>query len=299
MFTTTPRPDRITVGQLVVRYLAWCAQHRAPKTREWYAQMLCQWQASGCVSRSTPAREVRGHHVSRWASSGPAKGAKVKSITTTTQRKRIVCVQRLFNWAMREGYLDSNPVQTIELPPPSYTRGLTLTDDQRRDVLAACRSEPVRQFVLALMLTGARPQEVRRVCRRHHDPKRMTWTFPPSEAKNNRLRIVHLPDQVNSLCVELAKTSTDGPLFRLPSGGPWTLNAMRLHFRQLQNRTGIKRLTAYSLRHDYATRLLAAGVSPEVVRVLLGHSSLDMVARHYSHIHERTDLLREALGHLS
>lgn len=251
------------------------------------------------MRRSTPAREVRGHQVSTWASSGPAKGARVSQITSTTQRKRIVCVQRLFNWAAREGYLDANPIQKIELPPPSYTRGLTLTDEQRMDVLAACRSTPVRRFVEALMLTGARPQEARRVCRRHYDPERMTWTFPPAEAKNHRLRVVHLPERVNALCRELSEAASDGPLFRLPSGGPWTLNAMRLHFRQLQLRTGIKGLTAYSLRHDFATRMLANGVSPEVVRVLLGHSSLDMVARHYSHIHQRTDLLRSALSAIS
>ncbi len=43
-------------------------------------------------------------------------------------------------------------------------------------------------------------------------------------------------------------------------------------------------MTPYSLRHKFATDLLAAGTDPGTVAKLMGHTSTDMIFAHYQHV---------------
>jgi len=51
----------------------------------------------------------------------------------------------------------------------------------------------------------------------------------------------------------------------------------------------------YAMRHSYSTRLLEAGVDSLTVSTLLGHKDATMLARHYAHISNKGDHLRNAL----
>ena len=51
-------------------------------------------------------------------------------------------------------------------------------------------------------------------------------------------------------------------------------------------------LTMYRLRHTYCTDLEAAGVPINVAKYLMGHSSIELTARVYTHI--RDDTLADA-----
>jgi len=48
-----------------------------------------------------------------------------------------------------------------------------------------------------------------------------------------------------------------------------------------------KRASCHTLRHTFATQLLNAGASLEVVKELMGHRSLDMMLR-YTQLYDRT-----------
>ena len=66
---------------------------------------------------------------------------------------------------------------------------------------------------------------------------------------------------------------------------PAVLNVM---FTRLSKKTGIY-VYPHLFRHTYATRLLRAGYSPERVKYLLGHTSIQTTLDFYSHVQE-TDL---------
>ncbi|MGX8718245.1 MAG: tyrosine-type recombinase/integrase [Desulfovibrio sp.] len=63
------------------------------------------------------------------------------------------------------------------------------------------------------------------------------------------------------------------------------IDSIQKGWEAAKKRAGITRkLPAYSLRHKFATDLLAAGADPGTVAKLMGHSSTDMIFAHYQHV---------------
>jgi integrase len=87
-----------------------------------------------------------------------------------------------------------------------------------------------------------------------------------------------------------------GPLFRGPrGGGRFTQNGIRCRFRRLRKKLPhLKGVIAYAYRHTFATDALVNGVGIAQTAELLGHTSTDMVMRHYSHLSEKVEHMREA-----
>lgn len=55
--------------------------------------------------------------------------------------------------------------------------------------------------------------------------------------------------------------------------------------KQVADRAGIdKRVYTHLLRHSFITNALRAGMSPMLVTKIVGHSSLRMIERVYSHL---------------
>jgi integrase len=84
-----------------------------------------------------------------------------------------------------------------------------------------------------------------------------------------------------------------GLLFRSWNGGPFSRQAFVMKFTRLSGYVG-RKVTAYSLRHSFASRALASGESDAIVAALLGHANTAMIHKHYSHLSEFGRQLREA-----
>ena len=70
----------------------------------------------------------------------------------------------------------------------------------------------------------------------------------------------------------------------LPLGARQIRNRMTRYLHRAQI---TKRYSPHSLRHTFATQLLNAGASLEVVKELMGHRSLQMTLR-YTQLYDRT-----------
>lgn len=67
-------------------------------------------------------------------------------------------------------------------------------------------------------------------------------------------------------------------------------------FKTLQRRIGLPGWSFHSLRHHFISELVRAGASVEAVRLLAGHSKLDVTQRY---VHANGDDVREAVARLS
>lgn len=72
-------------------------------------------------------------------------------------------------------------------------------------------------------------------------------------------------------------------IFLDQNGEPISENAMKSLFARLKKRSGIDRLHPHLLRHTFATSYIMSGGSVEMLRILLGHESIETTQK-YMHV---------------
>jgi integrase len=149
-----------------------------------------------------------------------------------------------------------------------------------------------RQFLTALQETGCRPGEISAVEATHVNQETGVWVLP--QHKTGKPRTVFLTDAMLALTRELVALRPTGPLFLNSRGKPWNRNAIRIRFRNLRKKfPQFGHFTAYSFRRAYVTDAMERGLGVAQVAELVGHTSTDMVMRHYSQLQARTQYMRD------
>ncbi len=78
-------------------------------------------------------------------------------------------------------------------------------------------------------------------------------------------------------------------------GGRWDRHALAHRLRRLRGRAGLPAdCTAYTLRHKFGTDGVKNGLNLKVLATLMGHSQITTTSKHYVHVDNDFDLLREA-----
>lgn len=101
-------------------------------------------------------------------------------------------------------------------------------------------------------------------------------TVRAAAAKSGRTR--HLPLNAEALTA-LSRWKTQGA----GAGRVFPVADVKTAWRSLLERAGVANLRWHDLRHDFASRLVMAGVDLNTVRELLGHADLKMTLR-YAHL---------------
>lgn len=252
-----------------------------PLTYEFYRRhCLGFWKHAGTID----AAEVRPLHVTAWVAG--------RNWGPTTCHGAITAVKRMFRWAKREGHLEVNPLADMEKPTPRR-RETILSDEDVARVMDAVKDRPFRELLQFVRETGSRPSEAMGVEAKHVSVDRSEIVM---ESKTGR-RVIHLTRAALALCLDLAGRWPDGPLLRNTDGNPWTRNATACRFGRLRSKLGLgPEATMESFRHEWITDGLAAGVPAKTMAELAGHSSIAMIDRHYSHLGERREHLKEAVA---
>jgi len=226
-----PRDRRVSPHSLVAiidEFLDWVQRHRSPESYEAYRYRLQRFAER--YPNLSPGR-LRPHHVEKWADS--------YDIKQTTRRNYLRAVKRCMKWARRQGYIDANPIEDLEVPA-AESKEVVITPDEFEQLLSYVRDETFRDLVVTAWETGCRPQEVLRVESRHVDLANQRWVFGKSEAKMKRFsRVVYLTDEAAAITRRLVLKHPEGPLFRNSRGAPWTTMAVNCGFIRLQQRIGI------------------------------------------------------------
>ncbi|MBK7876312.1 MAG: site-specific integrase [Planctomycetes bacterium] len=143
------------------------------------------------------------------------------------------------------------------------------------------------------------------------DVERCLLTRRGETTKNGKTRVLPLRrDYVNELValrpiherVLWRDVLPTDRLFLTPEGSPWdpiSNNALRI-FRRLLECAEIDRtdtrghvIDLHALRHTCATRLARSGVPITTTQKLLGHSTVELTARYYTHV--EVEDLRDAI----
>jgi integrase len=193
-----------------------------------------------------------------------------------------------FNWCVSEKLINENPIKRIKRPTPTRRNAYMTEEDITRIIEAA---KPDLALVVKFLAdTGIRPQLVEKLCAAD-----INWDegFAMGFSKGAPYKI-YLPKWWLAKLRELASQYPTGPLFRPMVTDKWTPKNIKDRLAYVTKRLNINKC-AYSIRHGFATRMLAKGVSVPVVAQLLNHADWKMISKVYSHIDKMSHLMREAI----
>lgn len=212
--------------------------------------------------------------------------------SSTTRATYLSVVLGLLRWA---------GVPTRVGLPPVESRGAEtcLTDAQFAEVLAALptgkRAGDLRELLVALRETGARPQELAGLAAEAVD--RAGGCALLSQHKGRRhtaRRTVYFNTAALAVLEAQRRKYGSGLLFRTRYGRQYRPKFIIKALLKVSKKLGF-RVIAYGLgRHSFATRALVAGVPDAIVAELLGHRGTAMVTAHYGHVGAQSRVLREA-----
>jgi integrase len=281
---TTIRYAQLSVPDLCDLFLRSQTELIKPSTIAWYNGHLNRF-CRAKEHRTLRVRDVRRFHLTNWI-------AAQADWNGSTKRGAIIAVTRVFNWASVEGYLSENPFLKYKRPEMGV-RSMAPPEDVAK-VVAAITSANVREYVLALAETGARPGELAKATAESLNRQTRTLAVVGKAGP----RTVTLNATAFALICDLAERRPAGPLFLTPRGKEWSTNAARLVFKRLRAKTGVANVTSYTFRHAFATEAVARNVNAFLVADLMGHKDLDMINKVYNHsaqstLHEAAEQARK------
>lgn len=193
-----------------------------------------------------------------------------------------------FEEAVEDGLVYQNPARRLTMPKTKEGTRRALTGAERRALLKVCETHRHGLWALAMLYAGMRPSETARMIGKHIDINGLKLFIDGTKTKGSK-RVVPIPANFAAMLREAAARPFDH-VFVNGQGRPLTKSNMRRMWKAIIRAMNIEMgcivfrneiippfavaadLTAYCLRHTYATDLEAAGVSINVSMRFLGHT---------------------------
>src|SRR5215204_2609751 len=174
----------ITLRTVAVNYLErFAAERLRPKTlTETRRYLNVSWK---------PLHGLGLNHIDRRAVAVRLSEIARENGPIAANRSR-VALSAFFNWAMREGLSDRNPVIGTNRPADERSRDRVLSDEELAAIWGACRDDHFGRIIRLLLLTGQRREEVAGMQWSELDLTRSLWTIPGDRTKNGRTHEVPL-----------------------------------------------------------------------------------------------------------
>jgi integrase len=204
----------------------------------------------------------------------------------------------MFQYAIEHEYVETtNPVVGTRPRKLETDRNRILSDDELRAIWLALDAmpNPGRSFVRALVLTGARHSEVRRLPWAEINGD--LWTLPAERNKAARDFEIPLSAQMNGL---LAAMQKQGPYVFSIDGGekPWTgTHRFKL---ALDRQSGVTGWVWHDIRRTVRSKLAELSVPYEIAERVLNHAmtKLERVYNRHSYRQEKAQALQRWADHL-
>jgi len=195
---------------------------------------------------------------------------KEKRLASSTLRTQIFGIKFLYTKTLQK------PWPTLKLLRARRREKLPVVLDpaEAKRLLAVERSPVARMCATLMYSCGLRISEALNLKVTDIDSKRMVVIV--RSGKGNKDRHIPLPRRTLDLLRDYWRRHQPKTwLFITPDARPLADHSVRYFLKKARLDTGIrKRVSCHTLRHSYATNLMAKGVDVRVIQVLLGDRSL-------------------------
>lgn len=246
--------------------------------------------------RPEPISKIKPSHVQAWITAEIKRG-----LAPSTVRTRLNYVQMAFRAAVLDRVIAANPAQTAKAPRTrrADVTMRVLTVEQISAVLEA--SGDFRPFVEVCVFAGLRLGEAAGLqlgdvhfLARAIDVRRQVQGSTHKAAKlvppkYGSERTIYVPGELTaSLSAHTSRLQLSDPgeqLFRTELGRLWQRNNAGGEWRRIRNAAGLAEdVTLHTLRHTFASNLIASGCDVVTVQRALGHSQPSITLNVYSHL---------------
>ncbi len=241
---------------------------------------------------------------------------KMPTLSPSTVKHMHVVLNQALTQALKERRILVNPTKAVKPPKVTRPEAAFLTNDQINVLLGKVSGDQWYNVFLFTLGTGMRLGEVcalrwenvdlvngvvkvRESVKRvsndvPEEPKTKLLIQPPKSEKGKRN--IPLPGVVLAelkrhrvrqaeLKLQIGELYNDHDLvFAWEDGRMVDPGYLSKRFKKIIDQCGYKGITFHSLRHSYASALLAMGEHPKVVQELLGHAQISMTLDTYSHV---------------
>lgn len=305
-----PDKGKATVGEIAERWEQLAGKTGTRANRRHLVQQLGRLE-------DIPVGQLRTPHITEWVAELEAGRSWAGNEPVAVSTIRTLCAQlsgALHN-AVEDGLIAKVPrIPRPAKPPQSISRSELVTVEEVRALAEAARvgvkgtrngggvraSATLSRMILTAAGTGLRPGElaglrVRSVdfLRREISVLEQAGTLAtderrPLKTKASRRVVPFGDDVLELLSTELRENPVDDRaenVFRSPRGLTFTANTVANTFRRLRDHLGLdETVTFKSLRHFYASTLIAAGTSVVTTAEYLGHASPAITLEVYAHL---------------
>ncbi|MCB2135108.1 MAG: site-specific tyrosine recombinase XerD [Rhodobacteraceae bacterium] len=263
--------------------------------------------------------EWLGHRGSRFAAASRSDiedylvGCEATGLSRATRARRLSAIRQLYRFAFEEGHRADNPAIQIAGPPKSRHLPKTLTVAEVEALLAASRegardeAERLRNICLMELLyaTGMRVSELVSlpVTAARGDP-RMLMVL----GKGRKERMVPLSAPAKAALADwiaardaaeekarLERGAKPGKFLFPARGAAGHLTRQAFHglLKGFAATAGIDpaKVSPHTLRHAFATHLLAGGADLRAIQTMLGHADISTTEIYTHVLHERLEKL--------
>lgn len=257
---------------------------------------FCAWY------RSHGPATYRQLHVAFFT--GYLQSLQAAGLKTSTMARHLVSVKMFFRYLMLEGVVAESVVDLVSSPKLWQHLPKVLSPDMVDRLLAAPNKRdrwPLRDRALLALLyaTGCRASEV---CGLKLSDLHLEANFCRCLGKGNKERLVSL-NPVAIAAVEaylryerpqLALRDSEGALLLSQRGRPLNRITVWKLVKRYAARVGVSRsVSPHTLRHSFATHMLAGGAEIRALQELLGHASI-RTTQIYTHVdHSRLKSIHE------
>ena len=248
--------------------------------------------------------DIRGEHIQKLYNDLNKEGYALSSI------KIIAAVLNgCMNQALRNGLIERNPVKLAELSrQKEKEERIAMTKEQQALFMEYSKQSYLYNLFAVMLRTGMRSGEIRGLKYTDIDKQKnvihvqrtlkyiegIGYIEDTPKTKTSKRDIPLTSDILEFLEAQrnywgFKVTKIDGYLFCTENGDPLGRERLQGEIDRTIKRIraaghDFPRITPHVFRHTFATRAIEAGMPPQVLKTILGHSSLAMTMDLYSHV---------------
>ena len=182
----------------------------------------------------------------------------------------------LYTWAMKEGYVDTNPVTATNNPAENVKpRERVLSDAEIAAVWHACLDDDAGRIVKLLILTGCRREEIGKLKFSEVNLETGLMSIPPGRTKNYRTLELPLPPLALDILRSVKQEGRPGEyVFGRGNGfAAWAWATLSLHARiSAAQGKALEKWVLHDLRRTMRTGLGRLGIAPHIAELCVGHA---------------------------